>query len=239
MGFSDAQLPQILVHGWWNIRGEKMSKSLGNVVDPDELADKFGIDALRYYLVRDIVTGKDADFDLDRLVMLYNQELANELGNLCNRALNMTARYSGGIVATGGATNADDHELRASLKAVTAEYRAAMDAYDIAEALKAINRHVTVCNAYAERNKPWELAKDAALKPRLDSVLAHLVESLAHCAVLISPVLPDPAERIAAQLRMDTLPELKLDDLQWGLVPDGHETGKPKPVFPKIVTEEA
>jgi methionyl-tRNA synthetase len=239
MGFSDAQLPQILVHGWWNIRGEKMSKSLGNVVDPDELADKFGIDALRYYLVRDIVTGKDADFDLDRLVMLYNQELANELGNLCNRALNMTARYSGGIVATGGATNADDHELRASLKAVTAEYRAAMDAYDIAEALKAINRHVTVCNGYAERNKPWELAKDAALKPRLDSVLAHLVESLAHCAVLISPVLPDPAERIAAQLRMDTLLELKLDDLQWGLVPDGHETGKPKPVFPKIVTEEA
>ena len=239
MGFSDAQMPKILVHGWWNRSGEKMSKSLGNVVDPDELADKFGIDALRYYLVRDIVTGKDADFDLDRLVMLYNQELANELGNLCNRALSMTARYNGGGVATGGATNADDHELRASLKAVTAEYRAAMDSYDIAEALKAINRHVTFCNAYAERNKPWELAKDAALKPRLDSVLAHLVESLAHCAVLLSPVLPDPAGRIAAQLRMDTLLDLKLDDLQWGLVPDGHETGKPKPVFPKIVIEEA
>lgn len=238
MGFSDARMPKILVHGWWNIRGEKMSKSLGNVVDPDELADKFGADALRYYLVRDIVTGKDADFDLERLVMLYNQELANELGNLCNRALNMTARYSGGIVATGGATNADDHELRASLKAVTAEYRAAMDAFDIAEGLKAINRHVTVCNAYAERNKPWELAKDPALKPRLDSVLAHLVESLAHCAILLSPVLPDPAARIAAQLRMENLADLRLDDLQWGLVPDGHETGKPKPVFPKIVAEE-
>jgi methionyl-tRNA synthetase len=150
----------------------------------------------------------------------------------------MTARYSGGIVATGGPANADDQALRDSLKAVTAEYRAAMDAFDIAEALKAINRHVTVCNAYAERNKPWELAKDPAHKPRLDSVLAHLVESLAHCAILLSPVLPDPAARIAAQLRMDGLLDLKLDALQWGLVADGHETGKPKPVFPKILTEE-
>ena len=239
MGFADEQMPKVLVHGWWNIRGEKMSKSLGNVVDPDELADKFGVDALRYYLVRDITTGKDADFDLDRLVMLYNQELANELGNLCNRALNMTARFGGGKVVTVADTNDDDLDLRASLLTVIEDYRAAMDGFDVAEALKAINRHVTVCNAYAERNKPWELAKDPAHKSRLDSVLYHLVESLAHCAVLISPVLPDPASRIAAQLRMDDLLKLKLDDLKWGLVPNGHETGKPKPVFPKIVVEEA
>jgi methionyl-tRNA synthetase len=215
-----------------------MSKSLGNVVNPDELADKFGVDALRYYLVRDITTGKDADFDLDRLVMLYNQELANELGNLCNRALNMTTRFAGSIVTTTSEIGEDEQKLRASLVAVTAEYRVAMDAFDIAEGLKAINRHVTYCNAYAERNKPWELAKDPALKGRLDAVLYHLVESLAHCAVLISPVLPDPAERIASQLRMDDLLKLKLDDLKWGLVAEGHETGKPKPVFPRIVIEE-
>ena len=238
MGFTDEEMPKILIHGWWNIKGEKMSKSLGNVVDPDELADKFGTDALRYYLVRDITTGKDADFDLDRLVMLYNQELANELGNLCNRALNMTARFGGGTVVTSAGTNDDDLDLRASLETVAADYRAAMDGFDIADGLKAINRHVTVCNAYAERNKPWELAKDPANKARLNSVLFHLVESLAHCAVLISPVLPEPAARIAAQLRMDSLLELKLGDLKWGLVPDGHETGKPKPVFPKIVIEE-
>ena len=239
MGFTDEEMPKIMVHGWWNSKGEKMSKSLGNVVDPDELADKFGVDALRYYLVRDITTGKDADFDLDRLVMLYNQELANELGNLCNRALNMTARFGGGTVNTAAETSDHDLDLRASLATVIEDYRAAMDAFDIAESLKAINRHVTVCNAYAERNKPWELAKDPANKSRLDSVLFHLVESLAHCAVLISPVLPEPASRIAAQLRMDDLLTLKLDDLKWGLVPNGHETGKPKPVFPKIVVEEA
>ena len=239
MGFSDDQMPSILVHGWWNIKGEKMSKSLGNVVDPDELADKFGVDALRDYLVRDIVTGKDADFDLDRLVMLYNQELANELGTLCNRALIMPGRLCYGVVTTGGVCSADDLDLRASLATVIEDYRAAMDVFDVAEGLKAINRHVTVCNAYAERNKPWELSKDPANKSRLETVLANLVESLAHCAVLISPVLPDPAGRIAAQLRMDDLLKLKLDDLKWGLVPNGHETGKPKPVFPKIVIEEA
>ncbi|WP_367871362.1 class I tRNA ligase family protein [Luteolibacter sp. Populi] len=243
MGFADEEMPKILVHGWWNRKNEEgkvlaMSKTFGNVVDPDALADRFGADAVRYYVVRDITTGKDADFDVERLIMLYNQELANELGNLCNRALNMTARFAGGIVTTVSEAGEDEVKLRASLEAVIGEYRVAMDAYDIAEALKAINRHVTQCNAYAERNKPWELAKDPALKPRLDAVLYHLVESLAHCAVLISPVLPDPAARIASQLRMDDLLSLKLDDLKWGLVADGHETGKPKPVFPKIVVEE-
>jgi methionyl-tRNA synthetase len=238
MGFTDDQLPEILVHGWWNRSGEKMSKSLGNVVDPDGLADKFGVDALRYYLVRDIVTGKDADFDLDRLVMLYNQELANELGNLCNRALNMTARYSGGVVAAGGAPDDDDLGLRGVAETVAGDYRTAMDAFDIAEGLKSLNRLVTACNAYAERHKPWELAKDPAHQARLETVLAHLVECLAHCALLLSPVLPEPAARIAAQLRLDGLLSLKLDDLKWGLVPAGHETGKPKPVFPKIVIEE-
>jgi methionyl-tRNA synthetase len=238
MGFSDEQMPSILVHGWWNMRGEKMSKSLGNVVDPDELADKFGVDALRYYLVRDITTGKDSDFDLERLVMLYNQELANELGNLCNRALAMTARFAGGVVKTGGELTSEELNLRASLATVTADYRAAMDSYDIADALKAINRHVTHCNAYTDRNKPWELGKDPANKERVETVLAHLAESVAHCAVLLSPVLPEPAERLAAQLRLDDLLNLKLDDLKWGVIPDGHETGKPKPVFPKIVIEE-
>ncbi len=94
MGFRDEQMPKLLVHGWWNIRGEKMSKTLGNVVNPDQLADIYGVDALRYYLCRDIYTGKDSDFDLDRLVMLFNTELANNLGNLCNRALNMSQRFT-------------------------------------------------------------------------------------------------------------------------------------------------
>jgi methionyl-tRNA synthetase len=239
MGFSDDQMPRLLVHGWWNIRGEKMSKSLGNVVNPDELADKFGADALRYYLVRDIVTGKDSDFDLKRLVMLFNTELANELGNLCNRALNMSQRFTGGILRTGGPLQDEDLALQQSLVESITAYRAAMDEFDVAKALEALNRHVVACNRYAEQMKPWELNKDPEQKERVQTVLYHFAESVAHCAVLLSPVLPEAAAKLASQLRRDDLLTLKLDDLKWGLLNDGHEIGKPKPVFPRIVIEEA
>jgi len=239
MGFTDAVMPRLLVHGWWNSRGEKMSKSLGNIVDPNELADRFGVDAVRYYLVRDINTGKDSDFDVERLIMLFNTELANELGNLCNRALNMSQRFTGGIVRHGGPLTADDHALQASLAETTAAFRAAMDEFEVSKALEAINRHVAHCNGYAERMKPWELNKDPALQDRLATVLHHLAESVAHCAVLLSPVLPEAAAKLADQLKLAAFPTLKLSDLAWGLLADGHAIGKPKPVFPRIVIEEA
>jgi methionyl-tRNA synthetase len=238
MGFPDAEIPRILVHGWWNIRGEKMSKSLGNIVDPSELADRFGAEALRYYLARDISTGRDADFDPDRLVMLYNTELANELGNLCNRALNMSQRFTGGILRHGGPATPEDEALRASLADATAAYREAMDGFEVSRALEAVNRHVAHCNGFAERTKPWELNKDPAQAERLAAVLYHLAESVAHCAVLLAPVLPDAAAKLAAQLCLPGFAEIRLGDLHWGLLPDGHAIGKPKPVFPRIVTEE-
>jgi len=239
MGFADEQMPRLLVHGWWNIRGEKMSKTLGNIVDPAELADTFGVDALRYYVVRDITTGKDADFDLERLVMLYNTELANELGNLCNRALNMSQRFTAGILRHGAALTEDDLALQASLAESTAAYTTAMDAFDIAEGLKAINRHVAHCNGYAERMKPWELNKDPEQAERLATVLYHLAESVAHAAVLLSPVLPDASAKLLSQLRADHLSAVPLAGLHWGLLADAHEIGKPKPVFPRIEKAEA
>lgn len=238
MGFPDDLIPRLLVHGWWNIRGEKMSKSLGNIVDPAELADTFGVDALRYYLVRDIVTGKDSDFDIERLVMLYNTELANELGNLCNRALNMSQRYTGGTISRGGPFADADLALQQSLADSTSAYRGAMDAFDVSAGLEALGRHVVHCNQYAERMKPWELHKNPENHPRLATVLQHLVESIAHCAVLISPVLPEAANKLCAQLNLPYLAELGLSSLHWGLVPEGHVIGKPKPVFPKILVGE-
>ena len=98
IGFPDDQMPQLLVHGWWNIGGAKMSKSVGNIVDPFVLADKYGADALRYYLMSDIATGQDADFSEERLVERYNTDLANSLGNLLNRTLNMAQQYRQGIL---------------------------------------------------------------------------------------------------------------------------------------------
>ncbi len=238
MGFPDAQMPRLLVHGFWNgLGGDKMSKSTGNIVDPNELADKFGIEAVRYYLVRDIVTGKDSNFDMDRLVMLFNTELANELGNLCNRALNMSQRFTSGILQPGGPLTADDSALQTSLTESTAAYQTAMDEFDISKGLEALNRHVVHCNQYAERMKPWELNKDPEKKDRLATVLYHLAESVAHAAVLLSPILPDAAAKLASQLKLPGLTNLKLTDLHWGLLPDGHSIDKPTPVFPRIVSE--
>lgn len=238
MGFTDAEMPRLLVHGWWNIRGEKMSKSLGNIVDPNELADRFGADATRYYLMRDISTGKDSDFDPARFVMLYNTELANELGNLCNRALNMSQRFTGGILSADGDLTEDDKTLQTSLAENTAAYRAAMDEFDPSKALEAINRHVVACNQYAERMKPWELNKNPDNKARVATILYHFAESVAHCAVLLSPVLPEAATKLAEQLKLPGLLENKLTDLKWGMIPGGHAIEKPSPVFPRIVVED-
>jgi len=237
MGFQDELMPRLLVHGWWNKRGEKMSKSLGNIVDPNELADRFGVEALRYYLVRDIITGKDSDFDVERLVMLYNTELANELGNLCNRALNMSQRFTQGIITRGGPFADADLALQESLADCTLAYRAAMDEFEISKGLEAIGRHVVHCNQYAEKMKPWELHKDSENHARLATVLQHLVESVAHCTVLLLPILPDASAKLASQLGLPDLTETSLSELHWGLISEGHLIGKPKPVFPKILLD--
>jgi len=238
IGFTDEQMPSLLVHGWWNIKGEKMSKSIGNVVDPDALADQFGPEALRYYLVRDIVTGKDANFDADRLVSIYNSELANDLGNLCNRALNMSKRFLGSIMEVSDYDDDDSIALRKSLSDSLENYQKAMSHYDTSAALRALNEHVSFCNGYAERNRPWELAKDEENKPKLATVLYHMVESCAHISILLSPVTPEACAKIQGQLRLPELGDKKIADLQWGLIPAGHEIGKPKPVFPRIQIEE-
>src|SRR5215207_3914977 len=112
LGFGDDQIPRLIVHGWWNVRGEKMSKSVGNVVDPNALSDVFTVDGLRYYLMRDMSTGYDADLSDERMEMAYNKELAGGLGNLLNRALNMAQKYRGGVLS---ATTYDD-EVNAALR---------------------------------------------------------------------------------------------------------------------------
>jgi methionyl-tRNA synthetase len=170
--------------------------------------------------------------------MLYNTELANELGNLCNRALNMTQRFTAGVLHRGGIPTEDDLALQKSLADATSDYRRAMDDFNVAAALEAISRHVVHCNGYAERMKPWELNKNPEHHARLASVLYHLAESVAHCAVLLAPVLPAAIEGLATQLNLPKLANLHLDELCWGLIPDSHEIGKPAPVFPRIVTTE-
>ena len=237
MGFEDCDFPRLLVHGWLNINGEKMSKSLGNIVDPNDLCDAFGAEAVRYYLVRDTKTGYDSDFDPERLKMIYNTELANDLGNLCNRSLNMCLRYCGGTVTVGAEDDELSANLRKSLADTVARFRELMDAYNTADALGALNAHVALCNAYIEQKQPWVLAKDETKLPELQRTLAHLLESCAQIGYLLGCVLPDASARILEQLQVDAAGLLP-QNLAWGIIRDGHTIQAPSPVFPRILSEE-
>ncbi len=224
LGFRDDQIPLLLVHGWWNLGGAKMSKSLGNSVDPAELAATYGVAATRYYLLSDIVTGRDAEFSVERLVARYNTDLANSLGNLLNRTLSMAHRYRGGVLRKMVSPLADFVTGQAEL------HRAKMHAFEVSAAIEAAMAVVVRCNAYVEETAPWKLAKDPAQADRLDEVLYTLAESLRVVAILLEPVIPSSSGAIRTQLGVPA------DDKNpaWGLLPDGHALGAPSPVFPRI-----
>lgn len=240
MGFSDEDMPTLLVHGWWNINGEKMSKSIGNVVDPDALSDAFGKDAVRYYLVRDITTGKDSNFDADRLVMLYNTELANDFGNLCNRSINMTKRYRDSILAApGGFDNDAAASLRESMKKTVEDFSAQMDVNMVADALATLNAQVSACNGYIEQEQPWQLAKSEDEAAHLDCVLRHLLECCTQAAFLLQCVIPEPCSQMISQLNAsELLKGMTPATLSWGILPASHTVNDPAPVFPRILSEE-
>ncbi len=234
MGFSDAEMPRLVVHGWWNLRGGKISKSLGNVIDPGALADTFTADGLRFYLMRDIATGYDADFSHERLLMSYNKELGGGLGNLLNRALNMANRYRGGKIKAGGF----DDDACASLRQTVAEAGAAfpekMNSWAIHQGIEEAWKIVTAANGFIELTQPFKLAKDESQAARLDAVLHHLAEALAHVSVLLSPVMPEMCGKIREQLGWELPAGFKLADLKWGLLPDGHQAGQGTPLFPRV-----
>jgi methionyl-tRNA synthetase len=228
IGFDDKYLPQLLVHGWWNIAGAKMSKSAGNVVDPFELVEKYGADALRYYLMSDIATGGDADFSEERLVSRYNADLANSLGNLLNRTLNMAHRYRDGVVRQSGG----DSPLAGQASDLLRRYGEAMASFQVHAAIAALNEFVTACNTYIEMMAPWKLAKDAERAGTLDHVLFALAEALRVIAILVSPLMPAAAREIFYQLNWDG--DKGLENANWGGLPLEHRLGKPTPLFPRI-----
>jgi methionyl-tRNA synthetase len=245
LGFADDEMPTLLVHGWWNIAGAKMSKSVGNIVDPDALADKYGPETLRYYLMSDIATGRDADFSEERLIQRYNTDLANSLGNLLNRTLSMAAKYREGTLSSSFSipSNTEIGDLYINLKG-QAERSAGVSRVEFernnpAEAIAHISDLIVECNGLVEKSAPWKLAKDSAQAEKLDAVLYTLAESLRIIAILISPVLPRAAHGIFDQLgwklaESGRSQRFHLDDARWGGLPDGHVLGKPTPLFPRI-----
>jgi len=207
--------------------GEKMSKSLGNIRDPNVFIDTFGATALRYYLMRDCAVGQDMDFTDQRLVRRYNGDLANSLGNLLNRSLTMSARYRG------GALRRMDSPLADFVTEKVAAWRAQMEESQIHLAIGTANAILTRCNAYVEECAPWKLANDPARADKLDEVLYTLAESVRIVSILLTPVIPDAADSLRAQLGWDG--PVSLAETAWGKLPDGHQLGEPVPLFPRIL----
>lgn len=235
IGFADEDIPRLLVHGFWNMSGTKMSKSSGNVIDPAVLVETYGAEAVRYYLMRDIATGQDADFSEERLQNRYNSDLANDLGNLLNRTLAMAQRYRGGSLRKGGEVSGVVRtpltELRELVGKCKSTVESRFDSYDVSGALAEIWNLVGKANETVETTAPWKLAKDTAAGESLDAVLYHLAEVLRIVAILINPVLPKASASMLAQLELRN--SIALSDASWGGLPDGHRLGAPTPIFPR------
>jgi methionyl-tRNA synthetase len=241
--FPDDQMPQLLVHGWWNLGGAKMSKSAGNIVDPFVLADKYCAEALRYYLMSDIATGQDADFSEERLVERYNADLANNLGNLLNRTLNMIHRYRQGNIRKSAASRKRPPDVVDGYKQLLGEYTAAMAAIRPDVAIERSLYLASVFNGFIEFESPWKLAKSVTPEDSktLEELLYDCADSLRIIAILISPMLSRAAHGIFDQLswKMELSGKeerFSLADAEWGRLPDGHLVGKPTPLFPRIET---
>ncbi|RJP32806.1 MAG: methionine--tRNA ligase [Candidatus Omnitrophota bacterium] len=230
---TDIPLPrQILVHGFIYHKGEKMSKTIGNVVDPYSLLDVYGRDPLRYFLLREIAFGQDGNYSEDALITRYNADLANDLGNLFSRVLSMIKKYRDSVVPHAAGT---DDALRQKTRQTVETYTTQMDRYAMHLALVTIWELISLANRYVDEQAPWALAKDEAKADRLDRVLLNLAEALRTIAVLIYPIMPDKSEDMLARLACPILGECPfLTDLDHADATAGKTVTPGSPLFPRI-----
>jgi methionyl-tRNA synthetase len=224
------------VHGYWQVDEGKMSKSLGNVVEPRTLVSLYGLDQVRYFFLREMVYGLDATFSEEALHTRINADLANDLGNLFARSLGMAFKYRQGIVPAPQSPEPEDEEVAFQAREAAAEFLRLFPALEFPKALARVWEFVGHLNRYIVATAPWELAKDEAAQPRLDTVLYHLLEGLRWLATLLFPVMPTSAAKMADRLGLgaasgaQTLPEA----LEWGGLAPGTQLHKGEALFPRL-----
>ena len=222
---------QVLGHPWVLVGEDKMSKSKGNVVYADELAKRFGIDAVRYYLLSEVSFAQDGTFTYESFINKFNTDLANTLGNLVNRSVAMTNKYFDGKACFGEATEQCDKELIDEAAKTIEKYKNLMDVYHNAEAVDAVMNLARRCNKYIDETTPWALAKDEANKDRLNTVLYNLLECIRLLSVMLTPVMPQSCDSIKAQLCSDN------KELCFGAVKE-YSVATATPLFARLETEK-
>ncbi len=225
---------QVLGHPWMLSGEDKMSKSRGNVLYADELADRFGTDAVRYYLLAEMPYAQDGTITYESFITRYNADLANTLGNLANRSIAMANKYFGGVVSRRAEAFPEDGELRAAVGETVESYRRLMDGYRNADALEALMNLVSRCNKYIDETAPWLLAKEEEKRPRLEAVLYNLLESIRILGILLTPFIPATAENMLTQLGVDgSLTAMDTATGEYGAA-EQYKVGEATPLFARI-----